>query len=565
MKRINQSVMTGIAACLLAATPMGTVPSKAEVADRVQEQPSQQKELSKEAQNTLDKLMEAIPECKQLRLESKSVGKHPFRAYPNPVWSLRLTDRPESGAGKNRSADVTVRIELDAATGRLLYLDVQNPAWASTDYPEEKLAREKADAFLASMLGKDASQFKQADAVSRGTAGTGDGKGGMINWAFSTVYYQTLINQIALDGYALLVSVDRAGRIVHFDAYNQIRPDEVKWPDPQKAISLEKAKQMYQDKLKMELEYVAEQPTSFSAPGRPAGKKPMIVYRSYDVSKIDALTGEVLGTADHQASETVQVKGEGKTVKIASQTEAEQWLKAQFGIDVAGAAFEYNDNKKDQREGWQPIASYHWLNLADNDEAAFDTITITTDAVSNRLTDFSLDQQRKKEQKPTISVDEAKKKALATLQPYLDPTVSELTLVTLLQGEAIPEWVDKSKLKKREEPREFTFFFQGKRSGIPVADEFYRVVIDQVTGAITELSFHPIPPDIVLPAATKLVSAQEAKEAYLQGVELELVYSWEQYEDQRAPEPRLVYQPKQEGSFRFVDATTGKVIEVKYP
>ncbi|WP_309479137.1 YcdB/YcdC domain-containing protein [Brevibacillus agri] len=568
MKRINQSVMTAVAACLLAATPIWTMPPQAEAAGSAQEQLPQQKEFSQEVQNTLDKLKEAIPEIKALRLERKSVGKPSFRNYPHQVWTVLLTDRPETGAEKSRLAYATARIELDAQTGRLLYLDVKNPAWASADYPDEKLAREKADAFLASILGKDASQFKQSKALSRGKAGIGDGKGdgkgAMIEWVYSTVYYQTLINQIALDGNALSVSVDHAGHVIRFDAYNQIRPDEVKWPDPQKAISLEKAKQIYQDKLKMELEYVAEQPTSYSAPGRAEEKKPMLVYQPYGVYRIDALTGEVLDEPDQQAKESVQVKGEGKTIKIASQKEAEQWLKSQFGIDVAGATFEYDDHKDNLREGLQAIESYHWMDFTEKANQAFETITLTTDAASDRLIDFHLYLPERQEQKQKISVDEARKKAIAALQPYLDPAVSELTLFTFRHDEAIPDWVDKSKLEKRNEPREYYFNFQGKRNGIPVSDEFYRVGIDQVTGAVTGLSFHPIHPDIALPAATKLVSAQEAKETYQKEVELELVYYWEQYEDQRAPEPKLVYQRKREDSYRFVDATTGKLIEIKY-
>lgn len=561
MKKINQSVMTVVAACLLAATPIWTVPANA--ANGTQEQQSQQKEFSKEVQNTLDKLKEAIPELKKLRMKSKTERTQSIH-YSHPVWDVILTDEPETGAEQNSFAYTTARIVIDSQKGRLLYLDVQNPAWASAAYPDEKLAREKADAFLASMIGKDVSQFKQSKLMSRGKAGMSDEKGTTLEWARSTVHYQPLINQIPVEDHALSVSVDHAGHIIRYDAYNLVSPDEAKWPDPKQAIPLEKAKQVYQDKLKMELQYVAEQPLSYSAPGNVNEKKPMLTYQPNEVRTIDALTGEVLDQPAQQAKENVQVKGEGKSVKIASQKEAEQWLKSQFGIDVSGAIFEYDDHKDNLQRGLQTIESYIW-DFSKKDDHAFDTISLTTDAASDRLIAFHLNLREGQEQKNKISVEEAKKKALAVLQPYLDPAVTELTLFTFAYDDkAIPAWVDKSKLRPRNEWRTVPFHFEGKRNGIPVSDEFYQVEIDLVTGAVTELNLHPLHPDIVLPAATKLVSAQEAKETYQKEVELELVYYWEHYEDQRAPEPKLVYQPKREGSYRFVDATTGKLIEVKY-
>ncbi|MBH0329400.1 hypothetical protein ABH14_06210 [Brevibacillus brevis] len=99
--------------------------------------------------------------------------------------------------------------------------------------------------------------------------------------------------------------------------------------------------------------------------------------------------------------------------------------------------------------------------------------------------------KRKTEQK--ISVEEAKKKEIAALVPYLDPALTELSLIVETPEEDIPEWVDKNKLDK-EEDNAYSFTFLGKRNGVEVSDESYMVGVDKATGTIAELNLHPSQP-----------------------------------------------------------------------
>ncbi|MFI8715516.1 hypothetical protein [Brevibacillus brevis] len=184
---------------------------------------------------------------------------------------------------------------------------------------------------------------------------------------------------------------------------------------------------------------------------------------------IDALTGKVIGEEAKLAGEGVLVKGEGKSIKIASREQGEKWLKTQFGIGVSGTAFEYDDHKDNLLEGLQTIKSYRWMNDSNKGTPAFELVSLTTDEQSDRLIDFDLNlpDQRKTEQK--ISVEEAKKKEIAALVPYLDPALTELSLIVESPEEDIPEWVDKNKLDK-EEDNAYSFTFLGKRNGVEVSD-----------------------------------------------------------------------------------------------
>ncbi|WP_254476260.1 YcdB/YcdC domain-containing protein [Brevibacillus sp. HB1.4B] len=498
---------------------------------------------------------------KGYRLIDKHYEEDSFRGYPEPIWSLHFTNMPKTDEKEEYDAYSSVSLELDAHTGRLLFMDIQNPAWASADYPEEKLARDKASTFIEELFGTEAKQLKAAQKLGRGKAGSSDGKGNKLEWARSTVKYHSLINDLPLSNNSISVSVDHAGHIIRYEAYDFIDPSKVNWPDPKKAITLEEASKIYKDKLKMDLVYVSEQPISYAQNGKPAEKKPMLIYQLNTIGWIDALTGKVIGEEAELAGEGVRVKGEGKSIKIASREQGEKWLKTQFGIDVSGATFKYDDHKDNLLEGLQTIESYRWMNDSNKGTTAFELVSLTTDEQSDRLIDFDLNlpDQRKTEQK--ISVEEAKKKAIAALVPYLDPALTELSLIVETPEADIPDWVDKNKLDK-EEDKTYSFTFHVKRNGIEVSDESYMVGVDKATGTITELNLHPLNPGITLPDSKKIVSAAEAKETIQQEIELELVYVWEQFAGQRAPEPQLVYQRKWKNGYSFIDASTGELVKV---
>ncbi|MGF9908518.1 YcdB/YcdC domain-containing protein [Brevibacillus porteri] len=560
--KLNPSMMTVIAVCLLASAPAWTTHQPTvQAASDVKKEETQKNDYSQDVQNSLDKLFEAIPELKGYRLVNKYHEEDSFRGYPSPIWSLRFTNMPKTAEKEEYDAYSSVRLELDAYTGRLLFMDIRNPAWASADYPEEKLARDKAATFIEDLFGTEAKRLKAEQNLGRGKAGSGDGKGNKLEWAHTTVDYHSLINNLPLSSNSLSVSVDHAGHIIQYEAYDFIDPSKVNWPDPKKAITLEEASKIYKDKLKMDLVYVSEQPISSAQNGKPAEKKPMLIYQLNTIGWIDALTGKVIGEEAELAGEGVRVKGEGKSIKIASREQGEKWLKTQFGIDVSGATFEYDDHKDNLLEGLQTIESYRWMNDSNKGTPAFELVSLTTDEQSDRLIDFDLNfpDERKTEQK--ISVEEAKKKAIAALVPYLDPALTELSLIVETPEEDIPEWVDKNKLDK-EEDKAYSFTFLGKRNGLEVSDESYMVGVDKATGTITELNLHPLNPGITLPDSKKIVSAAEAKETIQQEIDLELVYVWEQYDGQRAPEPQLVYQRKWKNGYSFIDASTGELVKV---
>ncbi|RNB91358.1 peptidase [Brevibacillus fluminis] len=565
MKRISQTVLTLTAACVLTSSPAWAAQPEPPAPIKKVKQ-DQGHEFSQELQKSLDRLASAVPVLKDLRIEDKRYEENDRYRYPFPIWEVTLTSEPEARGSKERGADVSARVELDAQTGRVLYFDIRHPDWASAEYPDEQIARAAADGFLQSFFGAEAKQWKATESLGRGKAGMGDEKGNKLEWARSTVHYQMLINEIPLIGDSLSVSVDAAGHIIRYEAFSVVDQAQVKWPDPQKVIAKGEAAKRLQDKLQTALMYSLDYPIAKEQDGKPTERKPLLVYVANPDLWIDALTGEAVGDEQAAPEETIPVKGKGKgtNVKISSRQEAEIWIKSQFGIDVSKASFEYDDHKENISEGLQQIKSYHWSNESTEGKRAYSMVSLITDAKSDRLIDFNLNVPDESAATKSIDVAEAKKKAIETLLPYLDPALEELKLVMEPADKWIPEWVDKSKLKQ-EEQREYSFWFHAKRNGVDVPDESYQVGVDKRTGAIVELYLHPLNGGVALPDATKIISAAEAKEHFKKDLDVQLVYYWEQYDGQRAPAPQLIYQQKWKTDFYFIDATTGKPVQVTQP
>ncbi|MGO0058844.1 YcdB/YcdC domain-containing protein [Brevibacillus fluminis] len=562
MKRISQTVLTLAAACLLTSSPAWAVQPESSIKKVKQDQGH---EFSQELQKSLDRLAAAVPVLKELRIEDKRYEENDRYLYPFPIWEVTLTSKPEAGGSKERGADVSARVELDAQTGRVLYFDIRHPDWASAEYPDEQAARAAADGFLQSFFGAEAKRWKATESLGRGKAGMSDEKGNKREWARSTVRYQMLINDIPLIGDSLSVSVDAAGHIIRYEAFSMVDQAQAKWPDPKKAIAKGEAAKRLQDKLQTELMYSLDYPIAKGQDGKPTERKPLLVYVATPDRWIDALTGEAVGDEQAAAEEIIPVKGKGKgtNTKISTRQEAESWIKSQFGIDVSKASFDYDDHKENISEGLQQIKAYHWSNESGG-KHDFTTVSLITDAKSDRLIDFNLNVPDESAATRSIDAAEAKKKAIETLLPYLDPALEELKLVMEPAEERVPEWVDKSKLKQ-EEQREYSFWFQAKRNGVDVSDESYQVGVDKRTGAIVELTLRPLDDDMALPDPEKIVSAAQAKEHFLKDLDVQLVYYWEQYDGQRAPAPQLIYQQKWKTGFYWIDATTGKPVQETQP
>ncbi|MBW5470954.1 hypothetical protein GPJ61_24370 [Brevibacillus formosus] len=98
---------------------------------------------------------------------------------------------------------------MDTRTNELSKVMIQNPDWVSKKLPAEKVAKEKAAAFLKQLVGDRASQYKIEAKVERGGGGA----------IFEDYDYRFVTADVTFrpaTGKGITISVDEAGRIVGF-------------------------------------------------------------------------------------------------------------------------------------------------------------------------------------------------------------------------------------------------------------------------------------------------------------------------------------------------------------
>ncbi|UED75745.1 hypothetical protein [Brevibacillus sp. DP1.3A] len=86
---------------------------------------------------------------------------------------------------------------------------IQNPDWVSKKLPVEKVAIEKAAAFLKQLVGDQASQYKVEAKVEQGG-------GGAIFEDYEYGFVTVEVTFRPATGKGITISVDEAGRIVGF-------------------------------------------------------------------------------------------------------------------------------------------------------------------------------------------------------------------------------------------------------------------------------------------------------------------------------------------------------------
>ncbi|MGF9906115.1 hypothetical protein [Brevibacillus porteri] len=98
---------------------------------------------------------------------------------------------------------------MDTRTNELSKVMIQNPDWVSKKLPAEKVAKEKAAAFLKQLVGDQASQYKVEAKVEQGG-------GGAIFEDYDYGFVTADVTFRPAKGKGITISVDEAGRIVGF-------------------------------------------------------------------------------------------------------------------------------------------------------------------------------------------------------------------------------------------------------------------------------------------------------------------------------------------------------------
>ncbi|RXT15377.1 YcdB/YcdC domain-containing protein [Ammoniphilus sp. CFH 90114] len=506
--------------------------------------------FSKEVETTLSKIYKLTPELKEINLEEKNY----FDAseYGPAGWSIIFSNRPKD-ADPNSRDYIEAHIGIEAVTGKLIHFSVHHPEWASEKLPDEKLTKVKALAFAQELYGEELKNYEMAEFLNYGASGPSSDDPRIYTQAGVT--FHRLIHGVELWNLgSFQVYVNEKGRVTqlyHHDRGDQkLIEDITKFPLPEKAISKEEAKKIYRDKIEMELNYAAEQPTSRTPLNwDKQEKKSVLKYDPSQYGFLNAVTGEELKLfygGDEQTRQRLSLIPQNKTETVLSKEAAASFIKKYHQFDLADLEYYEMEHVMDDSR-----VEYNWSNrrsLQTDGKAQPPTfVSLSTDKKGNVL-GVHIQVHPIENSKPLeankITQDEALKRAIQFLEGQVEAKELELSYIhDTTKGEQVPEWVNQEKLtqmRSYESPK-YRFSFVGLHKGVTVSDQYYSVSVDANSGQVLEFQLPQKFDYDALPSAQPVLSKEEAEDLFMENLNLNLYYYWPEYYGQYAPSPVLIY------------------------
>ncbi|WP_139491956.1 YcdB/YcdC domain-containing protein [Brevibacillus dissolubilis] len=427
-------------------------------------------------------------------------------------------------------------------------------------------AIQTAELFLQKHLGPQAKHYRLLvqDRMTVPEIVTGDADKLTANSPLTYAYpirFERLINGIPLDHSTITVWVGQTGEILRYEDHSQIH-DPSAFPIPSRAITMTEAKKAFTKHLELYPYYRKQQLFTSIQSGERPKTAPVLKYE-VETAVINALTGEKIwlepASRHTQYPDTiVPLKKTGTDLLIYSQADAAALIQQQFGIHPD--QMQHSVQLGIHPASGLPEDTYQWV-----DEPTGRTITMTIDHARRHITSLILPEPLATHTPgKRITSEAAQRAAISYLEGFLNTNETmKITQVFLSSRDSlIPGWVDQGKLAMESPIRfdgdQYVIVFSRLHDGIPVQDDSFGVSVDAATGAFRSYyAFSPAATDS-LPAVPAKLSVDQARKAYLDQLSLELRYVWPRFHGQFAPQPYLVYVPK--NKFSFIDATTGKMI-----
>lgn len=228
---------------------------------------------------------------------------------------------------------------------------------------------------------------------------------------------------------------------------------------------------------------------------------------------------------------------------IRSNEEASRLLEELSGRHLDSLAFTKREDESGPDARIQKV--FHWET---EDERRLE---VDTDANTGQVVGIWIPRA---DNRITVSQQEAFKEAVRFLETYVDPGVEEIQVSQIIEpAEANPV-----------SSGDWQFEFIKSHEGVPVleqdTDEAYIVTVDPSTGkanGFVNKTQHR--EEVTLPEKSGAVPVEQAAQAYLAHMPLQLAYTIKGVEGEELVEPKLIYIPMGDEDIR-IDAITGQAI-----
>ncbi|AFS77644.1 S-layer-like domain-containing protein [Gottschalkia acidurici 9a] len=350
-------------------------------------------------------------------------------------------------------------------------------------------------------------------------------------------------NDIPFNNQSIYVSVDnQKGEVTDFNLHGQ---KNYKFPGKEGIISEEEARELYREKVGLELMYKLR--------GIDSDLEPYLGYSIVDTDKtINAKNKDIESTSYQYRYpisrysnyvESVSSKDESNLINskvIISRTDASKKIVDTFSL---GDGYEVSGGQLRKIKGED---KYFWdINVMKYEGRNGSGTTVTIDAKTGQIISFSDPGAWGDDKKGEVKYkkEELLKKAEDFIQKNNPEKYKEVEYVESI--DILDEY-----------NKTYQFEFIKKLNDIKVENSGFRVGISAITGNIVDYDYNW--DDLELPLVENIIDKDKAKEILFNGNKLELQY---QSENQDESSAKLVYDFKDK--HLVVDAKTGEIIDYK--
>jgi len=488
--------------------------------------------------------------------------------FDTPVWTVQLMKQPEPGKFYASS----VYGEVDAKTGLVKRFQFQQEDWTGVNYPTVEQARQIADAFLKAKRPDLQGRIKVAD-WNGGGGGVSTGGEEEVRWTQRTVRYHEMVDGIPFLSNTVHVSVDEYGHVVGME--ESLNFDTKKLPPRSMVLPVSKVEKVLSHEIQMLKQYRTTHYKKLPDGEYSPVEHLALGYRPDELLSIDAITGKPVEeyyrtSLFNEKRELFKVTGTDGQWIAKDKEDAKKIVSQLLNIDLSKLNFHEEKAHNTQHGGDLWLFNWDPGRPMEPKPGQLINVGASFDAATGRLQTAHVQLEHADPSNVTVSLSEARKKALDTIATQLGSGQHELMMLgetdRTKPDNIYPKWFDKTKNEYQSwlGPNNlYSFYVAQAHQGVPVVDQTYVVDIDAVTGQLRNISLARNPEAISkLPKNENTIGDQEAEDKLFDTYSLELAYVWPQFYDQIAPEGQLVYRL---GGDRYlldyVDAFTGEVVE----
>lgn len=511
--RLSLSVAVLVGVFLLAPSvtklimnPASLFPNQSEAPLVVEGQKVRVEDLSPAAKQTLDKLLELVPELKKMKTEAYG--------EKGGIYAISFKQMEQE------KELLFATVEVVAASGKMKSFDKMKVTNEEAGMPTEQQAKQVSAAFLQELLGAEFARYQASQTGSE-------------DW--QAVTYTRYENGFPVfsDRYVVGVSGNEVSYVNTFEGVPLRLPAE-SFSKPDSIMS--EAEVLAKVASLMELGYFAVD--------RATGK-PSLRYSLESTGYLHAETGkEVWGEASNKSkySDPIPVTPGGRKITVLTMQEVAKAMSEEFQVNMNGFALAGKEQTSTEMMGEQQTIF--------EEQGKKGRILVYTN--NQKIRGFQIrhgfekagaGQRSTQPENAWLSYAEARDRAIQFLQPYLDRGVTALK-------------IDESEISMPYESA-YSFNFFALHDGVVVHDQNYLVNVDSQTGEIVNFMDYYTSQAAPFPDVNTAIAKEAAAQAFLQSHPAVLGYVLPVENGKMTEKPLLVYSLDVQ-SFFMLDAVSGK-------